>query len=93
MAEENIPSQRDKTQTDHTNTQPDQSRLQDKSIKQANQTNQGVANLPKRTWVILSSIYKNLRLKLIWIFRLVCMIRELCLTKECDFHQTLLNWT
>ena len=38
-------------------------------------------------------LYKNLWLKSIWIFRLVCMIGELCLTIECDFHQTLLNWT
>ena len=42
---------------------------------------------------LIFQLYKNLRLKWIWILRLVCMIRELCLTKECDFHQTLLNWT
>ena len=42
---------------------------------------------------LIFQLYKNLPLKWIWIFRLVYMIRELCLTIECDFHQTLLNWT
>ena len=45
--------------TDHRNTKPDQSRLQDKSIKQANQTNQA-ADIPKGTWITVSSIQSSI---------------------------------
>ena len=46
---------KEKTQTDHTNRQPHQSRLQEKSITQANHTNQA-ADIPKGTWISVSSI-------------------------------------